>query len=1093
MKPYTLLLYKSVVLILYCLPLYSISQTTTSSLSGLIKNESGNVLAGAVITAIHQPTGYKYKGVSNSKGWYNMHNMNAGGPYKMEISFINYASQTLENVYLQLGENDHFIWVLREDTASLISVGVTATKTAKGFINKAGTASIINREKLNNLPSVGRNLYDFLRTVPHARLTGQSLAEGISFAGQNNRFNSFYVDGAVNNDVFGLTTSGTNGGQTGIAPLSVDAIDQFQLVISPYDASLGNFTGAGINAITKSGTNHFKGSFYYTFRNQDLAGKTPTGSASAATKLNSFTNQTTGLSMGGALRVNKLFYFFNTELQQDINPQSFDFSEYMGNTKNRHDMQTLAEYMRTTYHYEPGAFLDNRQQLHAARISTKLDWNMSNRHKLSTSFRYTSGEKTFAFGSSGTAIHFYNNGYIVPSKTHSLSIELKSLVGKAASNKLLLTATHVQDDRSILGKPFPSITIFDGSGTIFLGTDDNSAQNLLIQKNVSLADAFKFNAGKHFISVGTDNEWNIIRNIFIQRTYGAYRYDSLQQFLQNARPAQYKVGYPLTDDLLDDRTKAAAAFSIVKLALYFNDEWRINQNLSINMGIRADYYRMLTRPLADKFATDTALPKLAQFYLIPQMQPGRQPNIPIALSPRIGFVYTIPEESMVVRGGIGWFTGRIPLVWPSGIYSNTGITQGSFTADKTNNSNALSQIVFRPDPFKQYRPTDLGIQPTKGDLNLMTPTFHMPTLLRSSMAIDKNWGNGWALTTEILLSKNLQEIHYTNINILPPTALSEGPGTRSVYSTPLQIPLRDDGSNPYTNILMLSNSTNHKGFAYNFACVLNKSTTTGFAFNLQYNYGDSYISQEATSSVNASQWQNMETVNGNNFVTRSRSDFSAGNTITAYLSKKMAYAKKSMSTTVSLLYTGVSGQPFSYVYNGAPVRDGVSGNNLIYVPLEKELQQMIFVENDISGIGSFTPDQQRTAFNNYINNDPYLNKQRGQFAERNASRLPFTNIIDAKITEDIQLKIRSKKYQFQLSYSIFNLGNLLNRNWGRRYNLDNDHFPLLTFAGYESEHNLIPQYKFNPTIGKPWNISTSSLPAYSARWISQLELRFNIY
>ena len=1092
MKPYTLLYCMRILLLLYFLPVTANAQTTTSALSGMIKTISGNLLTGAVITAVHQPTGTVYKSRSRSNGWYNINNMNPGGPYTIEISFINYTTQTLQEVYLNLGESYRLNWVLREDTAALATVGVKATRPVNSFSGKGGTESSIGREKLDNLPSVGRNLYDFLRTIPHARLTGQNLAEGISFAGQNNRYNSFYVDGAVNNDVFGLAASGTNGGQAGIAPLSLDAIDQFQLVLSPYDASLGNFTGAGINAITKSGTNQFRGSVYFIFRNQDLAGKTPTGPASAATKLVHFNNQTTGFRIGGSLRRNKLFYFLNAELQRDINPQPFDFSEYTGNTKNLQAIQALADYMRTNYQYEPGAFLDNRQQLHAARISAKMDWNISDRHKLSASYRYTNGEKTFAFGSSGTAINFYNNGYIVPSVTQSLSLELKSLAGKAGSNKLLFTVTHVKDDRAILGKPFPSITIFDGSGSIFLGADANSAQNLLIQKNFSLSDAFKFNTGRHFISLGTDIEWNSIRNVFIQRTYGAYRYDSLQQFLQNTRPNQYRVGYPLTDDKLDDRTNAASAFSLLKLALYVNDEWRINQNFSLNAGIRADYYRMLTRPIADPFATDTALPNFEQYYALQGAKPGRQPTIPVSISPRIGFVYIIPDEAMVLRGGIGWFTGRIPLVWPGGIYNNTGITQAGFTADKSSNSNAWTQVVFRPNPCNQYRPADVGIQPTKGDLNLITPKFHMPSLLRTSVAADKSLGNGWAITTEILFSKNLQEVKYTNINILPPVAVSAGPGKHFVYPTPLPIPLREDGTNPYSNVLLLSNIAKHTGFAYNFAFILSKTSRSGFAFNLQYTYGDSYILQEATSSVNTSQWQNMETVNGNNFVTRSRSDFSAGHQVLAYLSKKIVYAKKSMATTVSLVYSGQSGQPFSYVYNGAPVGDGVSGNNLLYVPLKEEIQQMVFLQNDIAGIGSFTPEQQQAAFDKYIDNDKYLRKQRGFFAERNGGRLPFTHIADLKITQDFNLKIHAKRYQFQLSYSLFNLGNLINRSWGRRYNLDNDQFPLLSFAGYASANNLTPQYRFNPTVGTPWNVSTSTIPAYSARWISQLELRFNI-
>jgi outer membrane receptor for ferrienterochelin and colicin len=1086
-----------VMILLAFLPALGFAQVTTSNLSGTVKTEKGEALPGATVVATHVPTGSVYKAVSREGGLFNLNNMNPGGPYTIEISYVNYPTDRRSDVYLNLGETFSVNSILSATARELGTVVVTGVRRNVDFGGKGGTETTIGRDKMANLPTVGRNIFDYLRAVPQARVSNSS--EGaVSIAGQNNRFNAFYVDGAVNNDVFGLSNSGTNGGQAALAPLSIDAIDQFQVVVSPYDASLGNFTGGGINAITKSGTNKTEGSIYYFMRNQDLTGKTPTGSKSLATKLAPFSNKTYGFRLGGALVKNKLFYFVNVESQRDDRPQPFDPNTYLGATKSDAALAALADTFRTRYNYDIGGYRNNDETVSADRISVKLDWNINTRHKLTLSNRYTNGERVNATVGNSTAINFFNNAYSFATRTNSTSLELKSTVGKSSSNRLLLTYTDVLDDRQPIGGAFPRIQIFEGTGTgstngLIIGSDVSSTQNLLTQKNWNIVDAFKFNVRKHAMTVGIDAELNDAFNVFIQRSYGEYQYDSLQQFYRNLRPRQYRVGYSLIDNKADDGTAAAAKFKVGKASVFINDEVRPIENLTLSLGVRFDAYTFITNPATDAFTNDTALARFSQYYDLQGARSGQKPNIPISVSPRLGFTYKIPEEGVTIRGGIGVFTGRIPLVWPGGIYNNNGIYIGGLTVNSATNAAAWNNIRFRPDPNNQPKAADLGLSLSKGPLNLISKRFSMPKLTRTSLAVDKVFGNGWKVSVEGLFSKNINEVNYTNINILPAVASSNGAGSRLVYPTPINIGIRPNGTNPYDAAILLSNNKGKTGFSYNLTASIDKNwSDRGVSVSANYSYGSSQVLNEATSSVNVSQWQFMETVNGRNNITLSTSDFDQGHRIFAYGSKKFKYAKGKLATTVSLVYTGQSGAPISYVYSGAVTRDDpAGGNDLLYIPTAAELQGQIFLSNTI-GQTTYTPDQQKAALETFISGNKYLSKHRGEFAERNGARLPFTHIIDLKVAQDFNIKLGSNTYQFQVTYDMFNFTNFLNRDWGRTYFRSNDNFPLIAFAGYRNATtDLTPQYRYNPTVRTPYDVSTSTVPSFAARWVSQLGLRFN--
>lgn len=1057
------------------------AQVTTSSMSGTVKTTTGEALVGATITLTHVPTGSVYTAVTRTGGRYDIANINTGGPYRIQVSFVGFQPGLREEVFVNLGETENQNFTLSDEQQQLTEVVVAGRARARET-GKGGAETSIGRDKMANLPTVGRNISDFLRFTPQAKITGDG---GIAIAGQNNRYNSFYIDGAINNDVFGLSASGTNGGQTGAPPISIDAIDQFQVVISPYDASLGNFTGGGINAITRSGTNETTGSIYYFFRNQDLSGKTPTGSKEDASKLAKFANKTYGFRIGGPIIKNKLFYFLNAEMQRDERPAPFDFSNYQGSVT-QNDINTLQQFLRNTYNYDPGGYLDNPEKLTADRITAKVDWNMNTKNKLSISYRYNNAERYNTSTSAVQSINFYNNGYIMPSKSHSASLELNSRFRRSNNNRLLITYTGVVDDRGPLGDPFPRIRIRDGASSLFIGTEEFSTANKLTQDNIALFDVFKIYKGKHTLSIGTDNELSRSYNVFIRQNYGSYDFPNLQTFLSGGKATTYNRSYSLVDGNVagDESRNAAAEFSTLRLGFFINDEIKVTDNFTLNLGLRADNTVFLDDPRTDNFFNDTAVAAISQYYNLKGARSGKISSPKWSLNPRIGFTGKLPDEGITIRGGFGLFTGRVPLVWPGGVYNQNGVSIAGLNG---------SNLAFRADPFNQYTLADLGLTARlpSGEINLIAEDFRMNKVARASLAVDKDFGQGWKFTLEGIYTKNINEIAYKNVNILPPTSTAVGADNRPVHSLsgsfPQPIPMRANGSNPYTGVYLLYNNDQRKGFSYNLSATIDKAWRNGFAFNASYVYGNSYVLNEGTSSQNSSQWRYMETVAGRNNMVLSVSDFDLAHRVYAYAAKKFTYARKHLGTTITLAYNGQSGSPFSYVMSRGMVRDydNFEDNDLIYVP--RNSGEIVFVQN-----GDLTPEQQWTNFDNFINNDSYLKNRRGQYAERNGARLPFTHILDLKIQQDFNIRLGSRSYQFQISYDVFNFTNMLNREWGRSYFASNDNYQLLEFVGYRSATDLTPTFRFTqPRDSKPYTVSTSTVPGNSARWVSQLGIRFN--
>jgi hypothetical protein len=536
------------------------------------------------------------------------------------------------------------------------------------------------------------------------------------------------------------------------------------------------------------------------------------------------------------------------------------------------------------------------------------------------------------------------------------------------------------------------------------------------------------------------------------------------------------------------KTNAAAKFSVLKAAVFLNDEMRYHR-LVLYYGIRLDAHYFLTTPLQNDYVNETAIPQFEKYWDLENARSGGKITVPVSVSPRIGFVFRVPAHNITLRGGGGIFSGRLPLAWPGGVYNNNGQFIGGFSA----NTAQLNKIRFRKDPYHQWTPAELGGVVNKEPLNLLSEKFSMPKLWRISLTIDKKWKR-WSATAEIMFSKNTCEIRYTNLNLLPPVGNVAGADKRFIYSNTnnAKIPLDANGSNPFDYVILLSNNKNKTGYAYDLSAGINGPLDRGWNLDFSYHFGQSYVNNEGTSSVNLTQWRTIETVNGRNFLTRSVSDFSAGHRVFAIFNRTFQKKPSKRATTLSFIYTGQSGSPVSYVYEGSMTRDdGIFGAyDLVYIPSSAELDEMVFLPNTVNGI-IYTPAQQKESFNRLIENDSYLRKRRGHYAERNGSRLPFTHVIDFRVRQDIRIRSGRKKYQLQLSIDIFNLTNFLNRDWGRRYLQPNDNIALLNFAGYSGPGNNEPLFRFNPTtvLKEKWTVSPSTTPAYSARWNGRAGIR----
>jgi outer membrane receptor protein involved in Fe transport len=1055
---------------------------TTSSINGQVKDQNGEPLPGANIIAIHQPSGTTYGSLTDFDGFYRVPNMRVGGPYKIEISYVGFKTQTLENIFLRLGDSERISVEMQEEASQLDEVVITATKDGVFDSGQKGSNTNISLREINNLPSTSRSLGDFLRQTPEAQVTDGG---SISLGGQNNRYNAIYIDGAVNNDAFGLAGSGTNGGQTGVNPISIDAIESFQVNLAPFDVRQSGFAGGSINAITRSGTNNLEASAYYYLRNQDLAGKTPTAiqdDEDERERLADFTAKLIGARVGGALVKDKLFFFVNYERQDEETPQPFNFDQYQGDASLA-DIQDLRQNLINNFGYDPGTFLDNPSSLVSDKLITRLDWNINDKNTLTLRNSYVKAENTDPSASGDRTIEFGNAGVFFPSRTNSTTLEWSTTNGSNISNNLIVAYTDVLDDRGPIGSPFPSVRIQDGSGNIDFGSEPFSTANLLEQQIINITNNFEYYKGRHKITLGANFESFDAKNVFFRQNYGQYRFFSLDDFnsyfddnVPDAPVRFFDYGYSLLGGVGDD-SLGAAEFNYSQVGFYLQDDVDVTDNFKLSVGLRFDLPFFDDGLVNDDFNTRTVALLEANGKDLQGARVGQGIDTQLHFSPRLGFSWDVfGNNTTQIRGGAGIFTSRIPLVWPGGAYNNNGLTAG-FVDERVFDGD----VFFNPDPFTQGQNPGYGngAQPgtgaTGGQIDIFAPDFKLPQVAKFNLAVDQKlpfWG--LIASGEFLYTDILNNIFYENVNIGGPVGSLNGEDNRSFFSRNLIDPT-------YSGVYLATNTSG--GYAYNTTFVLRKPFSKGFSGQIAYTFGDSYNIFEGTSSQNSSQWRDLITVNGkNNNPGVQRSDFALGSRISANFSYEKEWSEN-FKSTIGLFYNGQQGSPYSFIYNNVNdniLNDDSRDNALIYIP--RDASEINLVQN-----GDFTPEQQWAALDRFIESSDYLRDRRGQYAERNGTFGPWSHIIDLKFLQDFSLNFNEKKHTFQFSLDIFNFTNLINKDWGVR-----PFVPSSVGLIDVQEGGPDPEFTFN--VDQFQSVDDIEIiddrGAFSSRWQIQVGLRY---
>lgn len=1045
---------------------------TTSSMNGKVTDQNGQPLPGATVIATHTPSGTQYGNATDAQGFFRIPNMRVGGPYKVTINFVGYSEYVREDIYLALGQTFNINISLKEEASQLEEVVVQARGADIINAERTGAKTTISREQLTSLPNASRDINDFTRLTPQASFTSTG---GISIAGSNNRYNSIFIDGAVSNDVFGLASNGQNGGQVdGLSLISMDALDQISVSVAPYDVTLGGFSGGGISAVTRSGSNEVEGSVYYLVRNESLAGKTPGFiNSSDRKRLADFSAKTYGFRVGGPIIKDKLFYFVNAEIQRDETPQPFSFSNYAG-AASQADINDFIAALNG-FGYNPGSYENVIQELQAERFFIKFDYNINQNHRVSIRHSYNKGESISPATSNTNRIRFANSGVAFPSTTNSTTLEFQSNFDDK-SNKLIIGYTNVVDDRDPIGDPFPYIIIREGD--VHAGSEEFSTGNFLEQKIFTLTNNFNLYKGRHTLTFGTHNEFYNMNNVFVRQNFGSYQYNNIDEFIQDVENGtqtafQYDRSYSLIDDVTGDGTAAAAKFKAIQLGFYVQDEFQVNEKLKLTAGLRIDIPFFTEDPAEDTFFNNTAIPLIeAEGYDLKGARAGQAPDAKIHWAPRFGFNYDVNGDQVTqIRGGIGIFTSRVPFVWPGAMYNNNGITVGG--------TRQFTGINFNPDPFDQPTVVDFGGADAlpQGQMDLFAKDFKFPQVLRASLAVDRKlpwWGLIGSL--EVMYTKTINNIFYENVNLRPSTVNLDGtPDTRPRFTNGRIL-------NEYQGNIYLGSNTD-EGYSYNFTASLTKPFENGLTANLAYNFGRAEAIFEGTSSQNSSQWRGVYSVNGRNVAPLGRSDFDAASRIIFSVSYRKEYLKH-FATTVGLFYEGRSGAPFSYTYNSGLTGEDSRERALIYVPADAS--EIVFDETN------HTAAEQWAALDAYISNDEYLSTRRGQYAEKNMARLPFSSIVDFKLVQDFYFETASGKRQtLQLTFDIFNFGNFLNKDWGKRYavpNGDGTSVQLLNFVNYAGN---TPRFRFNPEIEEVEDLLTKDDSGLiSSRWQMQFGIRY---
>ena len=1108
---------------------------TTSTLTGRVTDQNGAPLNNVEVVITNVATGAQLQTLTRADGRFLMPALRPGGPYRIEVSSIGYETTAVEDLRLALGETRSVEISLATQAVALEGIQVSGQR---GTDVSGGVRTVVDAATIQNAPTLNREIVDVARLTPQAFVSNEDDdGAAISIAGQNAEYNGLFIDGVVNNDVFGLSAQGTPGGQTGAPPISFDALEQMQIAISPFDVTQSGFTGGAINAITRSGTNEFTGSLYWQTRSAAFAGETP-GPAylfdndNPRQELPDFTNQRFGFRVGGPIVTNKVFFFLNGELFRSETPRPFTLSSYEGSSQSR--INEIREIVQQETGYDAGDFGDKASTLDDNKLLAKIDWAINDVHRMSVRHSYSHSDNIDAFASNTGRINFGNTSEVFPNTTNSSALELNSRLSSTFANRLLLGLNIVKDDRGFAGDPFPFVTIEDGNGDIVLGSEPFSTGNILEQTVFSITNNLNWFRGEHTLTLGANFEYFDIMNLFIRQNFGDYDYDSVDDFLQSvcasgtgassycqalgpvtpAQPRSFQRGFSLVDDEIGDASGANAAFNAYQVGVYVQDEFQASDRLRLTAGIRLDVPKITTKPrFSDDVATTIAQIEAAGHDL-EGAQPGETPKAQPYIAPRVGFTYDLTgDQSLRMRGGLGIFTGRVPFVYPGAMYTNNGVTTG-FVSRTTLPGGA--PVPFVADPQNGLTAEDFGLDPIpNGELDMFTEDFKYPRVFRTSLGFDAQLPYGFVGTLEGQYTKSMDNIIVEHVNLKAQNATLNGPDRRRIYfygwnSRFNSIDVARSVIDPRYGGGIYKVGSTSEGYAYDISASLQRTfMDDALTTRAAYTYGDSYSLNDATSDQIVSTWRFNENVHGNNFLELARSDWSIGHRILGQLTFRQEFLNN-LGTTISAIYTGESGRPYSFLIgnNFGFTGEGSGTSPLPFIPNNgSDLRFCDLGSNGrcVSGSGTvaITGAQQAAAFEAFISNNDYLSSRRGDYAERNAQRTPFEHVIDLRIGQELFGNFAGRRNSIELTLDIFNFTNLLNKDWGRRYNPGFRTVDLLRFERFVGEDDLTPIYSFPfmtqrgendeagvEDIDEYWDRRLIDFGTYGSRWLMQFGLRY---
>ena len=1054
------------------------AQVTTSAITGkVVLSDDNSGVIGATVRAVHVPSGTRYTGVTNESGRYTIQGMRVGGPYTVEISYVGYDTHKVDNLTLTLGETSTVNAILQVGSRELQEVVVTGKAGIDA--TKTGAAISFSAQDIAMMPSTNHSVADVTRLNP---LVNVSQSGAMSFAGVSNRYNSFMVDGAVNNDVFGLTSNGQNGGQAGTQPLSMETVEQIQVQVAPFDVRQSGFTGGSINAITKSGTNQFHGSVYGDYMNKDLiSSKYILRNGSKSAPYQDEKNYHYGVTFGGPIVKDKLFFFANYEKSMNEYTNSYG----LGSSASRADAEVAADLLKTLQEAAKkqgieygGSFSNPNNYTKSDKAGVKLDWNINDKHKLTLGWRLVYA-KQLNGNSTAAYLNATDYQYDFKSVTNTFTAELHSNFTPTVSNEALVSYVRVRDSRSPYGL-FPMMQISSvGSGTVCFGTERSSTANSLDQDIISFTDNVTLYKGNHTFTFGTHDEYYKFGNLFIQDNYGTYYFATPDDFKaalngEKGHIKQFRYGVANVDVTGDPRW--TPRFAAGQVGVYAQDKWEVTNNFSLTYGLRVDVPLFFDKPTANTEFNEYAKSKGWD------LQTDHKLKSTPMFSPRLGFRWKVDQDkNVVLRGGAGLFTGRIPFVWLSNNFSNTGIQLSTYNVSGSNTKD-LDVIL---DKNRQQENADKLKAAGSQTINVFAKNFKFAQTLRLNLAVDATWaGIDW--TFEGIWSKTINDVVYKNLayDWDGTTTLADKFPSLSFDKRPYLSKITN--GTPFANIYLLDNTS--KGHTISVSAKAEKKFNFGLTLAASYTFTNSVSVNYGGSSVAQSNFNYNYTHGNPNNPEVGRSAYNTPHKINISAFFNRDYAKH-WNTSVGLIYTLNSGSPYSIYYYGDLNSDSSNGNDLFYIPTDAEIDQMQFKSGKSSGV-TYTADMQKAAMKAWIAGDSYLRNHRGQYFDRFGDNEQFEHHFDFHFAQTYKFRVGSMMHSLQLTFNIQNLANLFNEKWGHYQSTGSSvYYSPVTYSG-NGQFQFLHGYAMKD--GKPEQTSYDmrSYSDYYSRWRAQIGLKY---